>query len=117
MLPRINPQQRLELSNHRVLVRIRPHLYGPGLGILDQPSPPAPLDPRQLSIHDLLQTIEPSISLVDSLSQLPSRRLSSTGGFGRQVFPEKGVVEVPSAVEVDQWLQRDLSGWRLGGCG
>lgn len=46
MLPRINPQQRLELSHHRILIRIRPHTHLPGLSILHQPSPSAPLYAR-----------------------------------------------------------------------
>ena len=108
MLPSVNTQQRFELSNHRILICIRPHLQRSRLRILDQPSPSTALNPRQFRIHDLLQIIQTPVSLIDSIAQLSTRGLAAPGGFGGQVLPEERVVDVPAAVEVDERLQSNL---------
>lgn len=117
MLPSVNAQQRLELSYHRVLICIRPHLQRSRLRILDQPSPPAALNPRQLRIHNLLQLVQTPIRLIDGLAQLPTRWLTAARRRGGQVLPKERVVDVPAAVEVDERLQRDLCCWIGGGGG
>jgi hypothetical protein len=109
MLPRINTENRTELSNDRILVRIRPNLHATRLRILDQPRPPTSLDTRQRRVKLLLERIQTSIAVVDSGSQLARRRLAATLAGGRQVLPEQAVVDVAAAVEVDHWLQGDLS--------
>ena len=77
MLPSIDPQQRLKLPDNRILIRIRPNLKRPGLGILDQPSPATPLNARQLRIHDLLESIQAPICLINGFSELARGRLTS----------------------------------------
>ena len=117
MLPSVNPQQRQKLPNHRILIRIRPHLQCPRLLILNQPSPPTALNPRQLRIHNLLQPVQTPVRLIDGLAQLPARGLPAARRSGRQVLPEKRVVDVAAAVEVDERLQGDLRGGVGGGGG
>ena len=108
MLPSVDSQQRPELSNHRILIRVRPHLERSRFRVLDQPGPPAALDPRQFRIHQLLQTVHASVRLIDGGAQLPTRWLAAAGRLGGQVLPEEGVVDVSAAVEVDERLQGDL---------
>ncbi len=72
--------------------------------ILDQPRPPTPLNPSQLRIHDLLQLLQTSISFLDLLPELLTRRLTPALLLRRQVLPEKAVIDVASAMEVDQGL-------------
>jgi hypothetical protein len=61
MLPRIDPQERYVLAHHRILVGIRPDLHLPGLVVLDEPRPPAPLDPRQCCVELCLEGCEVTI--------------------------------------------------------
>ena len=111
MLPRIDSQQRNILPNDRILIRVRSHFHRTRLRILDQPRPPTALNPRQFCIHHLLQPIESPIRVVDC-GRETARGASPAAGFrGREVLPEKGVIEVAAAVEVDEGLQGDfLSG-------
>ena len=108
MFPSINAQQRLELSEHGILICIRPHLQRPRFRILDQPSPTTALNPRQLCIHELFQIVETPVRLINSIAQLSTRWLTAAGRLRGQVLPEQGVVDVPTAMEVDERLQSDL---------
>ena len=117
MLPSVNAQQRLELSYHWVLICIRPHLQCSRLRILDQPSPPAALNSCQLRIHNLLQVVQTPIRLIDGIAQLSTRWLTAAGRLGGQVLPKERVIDVPTAVEVDERLQSDLCCWVGGGGG
>lgn len=108
MLPRINPQQRLKLPHHRILIRICPYPHLPSLRILNQPSPPTPLNPRQFRIHHLLQALQPTIRLINGALQSPAWLSAPTLARWRQILPEQRVVDVAAAVEVDEGLQGDL---------
>jgi hypothetical protein len=110
MLPRINPQNRPKLPNHRILIRIRPNLHTPRLHILHQPRPSTPLDARQRAIELLLERVQASIAIIDRLGQRAARGLTAARVLRGQVLPEQGVIEVAAAVEVDQRLQSDLRG-------
>ena len=119
MLPSVNAQQWLKLPDHRILIRIRPHLQRSRLCVLDQPGPPTALYPSQFRIHDLFQIVQTPICLIDRVAQLPARWLTTAGGLGGQILPEERVIDVPAAVEVDEGLQGDLccgfGGGRGGG--
>jgi hypothetical protein len=110
MLPSIHSQNRSELPNHRILIRIRPNLHAPRLRILDQPRPPTPLNACQCSVELLLERIQAAIAVVNRLAQRTCGGLAAALVRGRQVLPEQGVVEVAAAVEVDHGLQGDLGG-------
>jgi hypothetical protein len=136
MLPGINAQQRGELPNHGVLIlspavlvsahqpppkpyRTNPKRATHSIGldpnparliILHQPRPPTPLDPRQRRIELALHLLQPAKGLIDLLAQRSTRRLPASLPLGRQVLPEKRVVEVSTAVEVEEGLQGDLGG-------
>lgn len=108
MFPRINAQKRHKLSHHRILVRIGPHADPSRLLILDQPRPATALNTRQFRVHHFLQLLQPAVRLLDLFPQCAAGRLSAALVLGRQVLPEQAVVNVPPAVEIDQWLQGDL---------
>jgi hypothetical protein len=110
MLPRINSQNRPELSHYRVLVRIRPNLDTSRLSVLDQPRPATALDARERRVELLLECVEAAVAVVDGLAQRTCWGLAAALAGGRQVLPEQRVVEVAAAVEVDQGLQGDLGG-------
>jgi hypothetical protein len=142
MLPSINTQQGLILTNNRVLIlhtaiSISSHHIrdgracregssigcqeGPmcayrvcsdsnltGLCILHKPCPTAALNTGQSSIKLLLHLIETAIGLVNCFTERSGWWLSSTRLGWRQILPEERVVEVTSAMKVDQWLEGDL---------
>lgn len=116
MLPRINPQNRPKLPDDRILIRIRPNLDTPCLCILHQPRPPTPLDAGQRSIELLLERIQAAIAIINRLGQGTSRGLASSLALWCEVLPEKGMVDVSAAVEVDEGLERDLRS-DVGGSG
>ena len=99
MLPRINAQQRPELSHNRVLVRVGLDADGAGLGVLDQPRPAGALDAGEGGVHFGLEVVERAEVLVDALAQGAGWRLAAAGGFGREVLPEEGVVCVAAWVD------------------
>lgn len=88
--------------------RISPNPNIPRLIILHQPSPPAPLHPRQRRIELPLHRLQTPVRLINRLGQRPRRRRAPALVLRRQVLPEQRVVEVAAAVEVDQRLQGDL---------
>jgi len=108
MLPSINPQDRLELPDNRVLVRVRLDADSPRLRILHQPRPPTSLDPRQRRVELLFETIQAAIALVDRRRKLSRRGLAAALAGRREVLPEERVVDVATAVEVDERLEGDL---------
>ena len=98
------------LGQHKSTHRICPDPNIPRLIIPHQPSPPTPLNPRQSRIELPLQSLQTAIRLVNGLLQRSRRRLASALVLRRQVLPEKGVIEVAAAVEVDEGLEGDLGG-------
>ena len=115
MLPRIDPQQRHILPDNGILIRIRDHFDRIRLRILDQPRPPAALDPRQLRIHHFLQPLHPPVRVVDCSRESARWRTPAAEFSGGEVLPEEGVVEVAAAVEVDEGLQGNFLGGGDGG--
>ena len=108
MLPSINAQNRTELPNNRILVRIRPNLNSTSLGILHQPCPATTLDARKRRVELLLERVKAAIAVVDSSRQGARRGLAAALVGRREVLPEEAVVDVAAAVEVDQGLQGNL---------
>lgn len=108
MFPGINAQQRLELADHRILICIRPDPNLSGLRILHKPSPPATLNAGQFCIEDLLQAIEVPVGLPDFVAERSNRTIASTCICRGKVLPEKRVVDMPTAMEVEERLQREL---------
>jgi len=108
MLPSINTQDRPELPNNRVLVRIRLDPNRTSLGILHQPRPTRSLNTGQRGVEFLLHRVQRSVVRINSLGQTARWRLAAAGVLGRQVFPEERVVDVAAAVEVDERLCCDL---------
>jgi hypothetical protein len=110
MLPSINTQNRPELPNHRVLVRIRPDLHTSCLDVLDQPRPSTSLNACKRCVKLLLERVQAAIAVIDRLAQSTCRWLAAALACRRQVLPKQCVVEVTAAVEVDHGLQGDLRG-------
>ena len=110
MLPSINTQNRLELPNNWVLIRVVPNLHTSSLRILHQPRPTTSLDTRKRRVELLLERVQAAIAIIDSLAERAGRGLAAALAGGREVLPEEGVVEVAAAVEVDHGLQGDLGG-------
>lgn len=108
MFPRIDTQQGLVPANDRVLVGIGLDGDVSCLSVLDQPGPTAALDSGESGVELLLQVFQASICALDGLGQFSGRRLTTTGILGSQVSPEQSVVEVTTAMEVDQWLEGNL---------
>jgi hypothetical protein len=108
VLPRINTEDRTELSDNRVLVGIRPNLDSTRLRILDQPRPAAALNSRERSVELLLESVEAAVAVVDSSREGARGRLAAALVGGREVLPEEAVVDVAAAVEVDEGLECDL---------
>lgn len=110
MLPGVDTQDGAELSDDRVLVGIRLDAHLAGLGILHQPRPAAPLDARERGVELLLEGIEAAVRVVDGGREGAGRGLAAALGRGREVLPEERVVDVTTAVEVDERLEGDLGG-------
>jgi hypothetical protein len=110
VFPSINSQQRLELTHNRILVSICLDTNVSRSGILDQPSPSTSLNACQRRVELLLELVQASISLLNRLGQRTCRRFTTALVLGSKVLPEERVIEVASAVEVDQRLQCDLCG-------
>lgn len=81
-----------------------------GLLVLDEPSPAAALDASESSIDLVLELAEATVGGVDGLSQGTRGGLTTAGALGCEVLPEKRVVKVATAIEVDGGLQGNLSG-------
>lgn len=110
MLPSIDTEDRPKLTYDRILIRICSNLHIARLHILDQPRPPTSLDACECRIKLLLERIQAAIALVDRLAQRTRWWLAAALACRRQVLPEQAVVQVASAVEVDQGLESDRSG-------
>lgn len=79
-----------------------------GLLVPDKPSPSASLDAGQSGVHLTLEVFQAAICLIDGLGQRTTRGLTTTRALRGQILPKKSVIEVTTAVEVDQGLQGDL---------
>lgn len=97
MLPRIDSQQRHILPRHRVLVRQRDDLQLPRLLVLHEPAPPTPLYPGQRRIDDLLERNVAAPCSVNGSGKCTTWGSAAAGRLGREVLPEKRVVQVPTA--------------------
>lgn len=85
--------------------------------IFHQPSPTASLDTSQSSVEGLLERLEPTKRLINSLCKSTRWRLTTARVLRSQVLPEQRVVDVATSVEVGQCLQGDLGldiGFALG---
>lgn len=96
MLPGINSQQRHILPRHRVLIWQRHNLQLLRLLILHEPAPPAPLDASKRCIHHLLERIIVAPGGIDGLCKRAARGSTSATRLGREVLPEKRVVQMSS---------------------
>lgn len=108
MLPSIHTQNRAELPHNRILISIRLDLHTARLCILHQPRPPTALNARQGRVELLLERIQAAIAVINRLAEGAARRLAAALARRRQILPEKAVVDVSAAVEVDEGLQGDL---------
>lgn len=108
VLPSIHTQNWAELAHDRILVGICLDLDAARLCILDQPCPTATLDTRQRRVELLLESIQATVVVVNSLAQSTRRRLAAALVCRCQVLPEQAVVDVASSMEVDQGLQGNL---------
>lgn len=80
------------------------------LDVLDQPGPSGALDAGEGGVEVLLERLEIAVGVLNRLCKSTGRRLASALGLRCQVLPEEGVVEVATAVEVDQGGQGDGGG-------
>ena len=94
MLPRIHTHERPELPDHRILICVRLDADRPRLRILHQPRPTAALDARERGVELLFHGVEAAVVGVDRFGECAGRGLAAAGGFGREVLPEEGVVDV-----------------------
>lgn len=108
MLPSINSQQWFKLANHRILVGICLDTNVSSLSVLDKPCPTTALNASQSSVEFLLHIFKTSICALDLLCQSTGRWFTTTGVLWCKVLPEQGVIQVPTTVEIDEWLQSNL---------
>ena len=113
MLPRINAQQRPELSHHRILVRVRLDPNRTGLRVLDQPRPAGALDAGQSGVELLLHGVEAAVGGVDGFGQVAGGWLAAAAGFGGEVLPEERVVCVAACRVLSASICRRLTFVRL----
>lgn len=109
MLPSVNAQNWPELADDRILIGVCSDLHTASLDILDEPCPATALDACQRSVELLLECIQATIALVDSLAQRAGRRLATALAGRCQVLPKQAVVDVASTMEVDKGEEGDLS--------
>lgn len=110
MLPGVNTQNGTELPDYRILVCVRLDLHAPCLRVLDEPGPAAALDASQGRIEPFLEGVEAAVAVVDGFGEGTRGGLAAALAGGGKVLPEKRVVDVAAAVEVDQGLQGNLGG-------
>lgn len=89
----------------------------PRLHILYQPAPSTSLDASQSRVEQLLHSIQATIRMVNCLCKRTARRLPTTLVLRRQILPEQAMIEVSTAVKVDEWLKSDLRCNIAGGLG
>lgn len=111
VLPSVNSNNGHIRSSHGVLVGSGDGLQSTVLLVLDNPSPSGTLDTSQLGVDVANQSVQRSKAVLDGIVQSRSLLggLSSTLALGGQVLPEQRVVNVTTAVEVDQRQQLNLS--------
>lgn len=68
------------------------------------------MDARESSVKFAFHAVETSVGFINGLSQSAGGWLAAAGVLRCQVLPEKRVVDVAAAVEVDQRLKSDLRG-------
>jgi hypothetical protein len=82
MLPRINAQQRPELSDHRILIRISLDADRARLRILHQPRPARTLDTGERGVEFFFQGVEVAVGGVDGLCQGARGWVATAAGLG-----------------------------------
>lgn len=102
VLPSIDTKKRLEVAGDRVLVRASDDAKGAAGLVLDQPGPTAALDSGQGGVDLLAQGVEGAKVLLDGLSQFAVGLTTAISAGRGEVLPEERVVDVATAVEVDQ---------------
>lgn len=110
VLPGVNAEKGLVLANNGVLVGVSADTDLAGLLVLDEPGPAAALNTSQRGVELVLELVEATVGAIDGLSEGAGGGLTTAGALGSQVLPEKGVVQVTTAVEVDRRLQGNLGG-------
>ena len=94
VFPCVNSEDRAELADNRVLVRIGADLKRASLGILYKPGPAGSLDACQSSVHLLFQRVEGAEVRVDRLGKRAGRGVTTALRFRRKVLPEERVIGV-----------------------
>ncbi|KAL3702966.1 hypothetical protein TMatcc_000281 [Talaromyces marneffei ATCC 18224] len=109
VLPGIDTEKRGVLANDRVLVLFT-YLDRniTGLLILHQPRPTTALNARQSSIELILKLPKATVRLINRLTKHARGGFTTTGTLRSQIFPEQGMVDVATTVEVDERLKGDL---------
>lgn len=88
MLPCINAQKRLELTDDWILIGIGTNTDLSGRGIFDKPSPTTSLDSGKGGIEFLFEILQTPVCGVDGLLELARWWSASASGFRGQILPE-----------------------------
>ncbi len=75
-----------------------------GLCVLHQPSPSTALDTSKSSIESLFHVVEAAEGIVNSLAKCSGRRFTTACVLWSKVLPEQRVVQMTTAMEVDERL-------------
>lgn len=104
VLPSVDAEKRDVVARHGVLVGTSDDLQSSRALVLGQPRPAAALDTRECGVNLLPKLVDGAKVLLDGRLE-GARRVAATGALtGRsQVFPEEGVVDMATAVEVEEW--------------
>lgn len=121
MLPGVNTEQWTPPSNYSILIRIRANIQLLSHGIPHEPGPSAALDTGKLGIElgrEVLcrceLCLDGFLNAVNSMRHSPYsdpygefslRFVSSTTTLGRKILPEQRVIDVSTAVKVNQRLE------------
>lgn len=111
MLPGVNAEEGLKVTGDGVLVGSGNDGQSASVLVLDEPGPAGALDTGEGSVGLLLEGLEGAKVLVDGSQKLALGLTTTALTVGSKVLPEEGVVDVTTAVEVEE---RSLSGSSLG---
>lgn len=111
MLPGVNTKKRLKSASDGVLVRSGDNGQSARVLVLDEPGPAGALDTSEGSVGLLLERVEGAKVLIDSSQKLTLGLTTAALAIGSKVLPEERVVNMTTAVEVDQ---RSLGSSGLG---
>jgi hypothetical protein len=102
VLPSINTKERLKSASDGVLVGSGDNGQSARVLVLDEPGPAGALDASEGSVGLLLERVEGAKVLLDSIQKLALGLTTTALAIGSKVLPEKRVVNMTTAVEVDQ---------------